>query len=132
MRRGFCPWQHSPLRLVFAGGDFAVDMRLEDVRWLEDHHVPRIDRHFDARLGISADALALATDDEGTEGRQLYRLARGKRITDLGEHALDKFGRFGARKADLLVDRLTQISPRHCFTCHHRSPAFSFEIVIET
>ena len=64
-------------------------------------------------------------DDEGAEGGQLHRLARGQAVADLVEHALDKRRRFGPRQTDLLVDGLAQIGPRH------RLPAIAAPSAIE-
>src|SRR5215510_12370443 len=98
-----------------------IDTLLQDRGWLEDHHAARRDRHFLAGLGISPDALAFLAHHEGTEGRQLHRIASFKAIGDLLQHHFHKCGRFRAGKPYLLVDGLAQIRPCHCL-CSHRLP----------
>src|SRR5678815_1828321 len=61
-----------------------------DLACAEGHHPARRDRHFDARLGVPADTLALVAEDEGAEAGDLDVLSLGQRMTHVVKHALDK------------------------------------------
>src|SRR5690606_24847933 len=82
---------------------------LEHVRRAEDQHPPGADRHLLAGLRIAADALALLTHEEASEGRDLHRLAPGERVRNLLQHGFHELCRFVPRQAYLLVDSLAEL-----------------------
>ena len=74
---------------------------------LEDHHSPRRDRNFFARLRVAADALTFFANDKRAKRRQLHRFATLETVSNFLEYQFDKRSRFGPRQADFLVNRLT-------------------------
>src|SRR6476659_6397666 len=89
--------------MVFrASGDFSAvatrsllrDPITHDLAGAECHHAPRSDRHFDAGLGITADALALVAKNEGAETGDLHVPALRKRMAHVVQHLLHEAGRF--------------------------------------
>ena len=95
------------------------------MRGAEDEHPARADRHFLAGLRIAADPLALLPHRETAEGRNLDHLAAFERVGNLGNHRLDEFGRLVARQADLLIDRLGELSAGNRMTGHDALPLLS-------
>src|SRR3954468_22983762 len=77
-------------RLRRPGIELCIDALLENGRWLEHHDPPRRDRHFLTGLRIAADPFALLAHHEGTEGRELHRLAALKAVGDLLQHHFDE------------------------------------------
>ena len=73
----------------------------------------------DAAGSVRRDALHVG---ERAERGELHRLASFEASGDLPQHQLHQRSGFRARQADLLVDRLTQISPRNGFS-RHLSPS---------
>src|SRR3954452_12204285 len=72
-----------------------------DLAGAEGHHPARRDRHFDARLRVAADALALVAQNEGAEARDLHILTLRQSVAHVMQDALDDVRRFGARKPEL-------------------------------
>src|ERR1043166_3183299 len=99
-----------------------VDPRLEYRGRLEHHDAARRDRHFLAGLGIATDPLALLAYHERSERGKLHGFAALETIGKLFKHPFDQRRRFGARQADLLVDRFAQIGTRHRFPSHRPAP----------
>src|SRR6202051_3111001 len=120
MRRAPCPRSILHERRSLAVR-LRIDSLLEDSRRLEHHDATRRDRHFLAGLGIAADALAFLAHHERAERRQLHRFATFKAVGDFLQYKFYECRGFGARQADLLVDRLTQIRTRDCLS-RHRQP----------
>src|SRR6185369_6423239 len=95
-----------------------VDALLENGGRLEHHHATRRDRHLFTSLRIAPDPLALLAYDEGAERRQFHRLPALEAIGDFLEHEFHQGGGFRARQSHFLVDRLTEVGPRHRFSGH--------------
>src|SRR3954453_240102 len=91
---------------VAIGDRMSVDPLLQYRRGLEHHHTTRRDRHFRSRLRVTSDTLTLLAHHEGTERRQLHRLALFEAIGDLFQNEFDERRRFRSRQSHLLVDRL--------------------------
>src|SRR5574338_1027755 len=82
-----------------------------DLTGAEGHHPPWSDRHFDAGLGIAADALALVAQDEGAEAGDLHIGALGERGAHVMEDALDDIGRFCPGQPELAVHDIGKVRP---------------------
>src|SRR5947208_3680353 len=91
------PGSFSP---AVAKGLALRDSVAHDLAGAEGHDAPRSDRHFDARLWVAADALALVAQDEGAESRHLDVCPFGQRVAHVVEHALDHARRLGARQPE--------------------------------
>src|ERR1700688_4173125 len=75
-----------------------------------EHKDPaRLDGYLLASLGIAADTLALEADEEAAEGRDLDCLASLQGLGHLVQDRLHQLGRFIAREADFLIDRLGEM-----------------------
>ena len=93
------------VRAVIERDGGVVDMGLQHLTRAKHQHAARQDRHFNAGLGVSADAAAFLANGEGAEATDLDRFAGFERGTHAIQHRLEQLGRLIARQADLHVDR---------------------------
>src|SRR3982751_880156 len=118
----------APGCLVPAVANLALrDPVAHDLAGAESHHPARCDRHFDAGLGIAANALALVAQDERAEAGYLDVRALGERVTHVMKHPLDHIGRFGARQPELAVHGVGKVGAGQraigpCFVIDPRDP----------
>src|SRR5690349_19265491 len=80
----FCPAEAKALALC--------DPVAHDLAGAEGHDPARGDRHFDPRLRVTADTLALIAQDESTEAGNLRVLALGQGVAHVVQDSLDNAG----------------------------------------
>src|SRR4051812_43408105 len=86
------------------------DLIAHDLAGAEGHHAPRSDRNLDSGLGVAADPLSLVAQNESAEAGNLHVPAFRERMAHVVQNALDDAGAFGARKAELAVNDVRQVS----------------------
>src|SRR3979411_414161 len=84
-------------------GAVAVDPLLQNGRRLEHHHATRRNRHLGAGLWVTSDTLTFLAHHEGTERRQLHRLALLEAIGDLFQDQFDEGRRLPAPQYTILA-----------------------------
>src|SRR5689334_395036 len=135
--------ESSPMVLRAPGAFSAVatwmlpgDPIAHDLASAEGHHSPGGDRHLDSRLRVSAHALSLVAQDEGSEAGNLHVVPFGKRVAHVVKNALDQAGAFSTRQAELAMHDVGQVGtsqsavgfsvigdPRDAEIGHKSSPA---------
>src|SRR6476661_1154220 len=92
-------------------GSVLGDPVAHDLAGAESHHAPRSNRYLDPSLGIAADALALVTQNERPEARDLHVLADRERMAHVVKHAFDHARRFRPRQAKPAMNDVGEVRP---------------------
>src|SRR5690348_3696283 len=98
---------------------------LQRMRGAKDQNPARADGDLLAGLRVAPDALAFMPHREASGRGNLDDVTLFQRPRDLRNHRFDEFGGFAARKPDLLIDRLGELSAGNRMTGHNALPAFT-------